>query len=115
MLTYLASPYSHPDPVIMEERHELACRAAGALMLQGEVVFAPIAHSHFIGKHLNKPTDHDFWLKQDFGILAKCSQMIVLMAGGWQESFGVQAEIKFCAERGIPVRYLYPQDLGVSL
>lgn len=115
MLTYLASPYSHKDPAIMERRHELACKAAGVLMLQGEVVFAPIAHSHHIGLHLNKSIDHDFWLRQDFGILAKCSQMIVLMAAGWQESVGVQAEIKFCAERGIPVRYLFPQDLGVEL
>jgi Domain of unknown function (DUF1937) len=115
MLTYLASPYSHPDPAVMERRYEAACKAAGYLMKQGECVFAPIAHSHRIGQLLGQSTDHTFWLKQDFAILDKCDEMIVLMLDGWNHSFGVAEEIKRCKEHNKQVRYLFPADLGVDV
>ncbi|GIW55540.1 MAG: hypothetical protein KatS3mg082_1944 [Nitrospiraceae bacterium] len=34
-MIYLASPYSHPDPAVREERFHAACRAAAALLLAG--------------------------------------------------------------------------------
>jgi hypothetical protein len=37
---YLATCYSHPSPDVMEQRFDAACRIAGALMAQGEVVYA---------------------------------------------------------------------------
>jgi hypothetical protein len=114
MLTYLASPYSHPDPDVMHHRYELACAAAGVLMKCGHKVFAPIAHSHRIGQLIGSSVDHDFWLEQDFAILRHCDQMLVLLINGWKESKGVQAEIEFCKARAIPVEYLFPQDLGVA-
>jgi hypothetical protein len=99
----------------MEHRYEMACMAAGKLMLRGDEVFAPIAHSHRIGQLLNKPTDHDFWLRQDFAVLRYCIEMVVLMLPGWAESRGVTAEIDYCEKHGIPVKYLFPQDIGVGL
>jgi hypothetical protein len=40
-MTYLATAYSHPDPAVMEQRFDLACRIAGSLMARGEIVFSP--------------------------------------------------------------------------
>lgn len=114
MLIYLASPYSHPDIDTMHRRYELACAAAGVLMLRGFNVFAPIAHSNRIGQLIGKSVDHAFWLRQDFAILGLCDQMTVLMLEGWKESTGVQAEIAYCKERNMPINYLFPQDLGVA-
>ena len=114
MLIYLASPYSHKDSAVMHRRFEIACEAAGKLMVRGYAVFAPIAHSHHIGLFINKPTDHEFWLRQDMAILRHCTEMIVLMIEGWKESRGVREEIDFCVANNIPIKYLFPQDLGVG-
>jgi hypothetical protein len=43
---YLASPYSHPNPAVREQRFQAACQAAAALLRSGQAVFAPIVHSH---------------------------------------------------------------------
>jgi hypothetical protein len=115
MLVYLASPYSHHDPAVMEHRFEVACKVAGALMLRGSTVFAPIAHSHPIGQIIDKPTDHEFWMRQDFAVLQHCAEMVVLMIDGWDRSRGVREEIEFCNTYGIPIRYIFPQDVGVGV
>jgi nucleoside 2-deoxyribosyltransferase len=113
-LVYLASPYSHPNQDVMHARYEKACKAAAALMLRGECVFAPIAHSHRIGQVMGRSTDHEFWLKQDFAILSNCVHMVVLMLEGWNMSTGVREEIDYCIARGIPVSYMHPSELGVE-
>jgi hypothetical protein len=109
-LVYLASPYSHPDPRVKEERFRLACAAAGRLMKEGECVFSPIAHSHSIEQHFHDGAieGHDFWLKQDFSILRHCSKLIILALDGWEKSRGVAAEIEFAQGLKIPLEYIEP-------
>ena len=41
---YLATPYSHKDPQVRQNRYEHACKVAGKLMEEGNLVFCPIAH-----------------------------------------------------------------------
>ena len=53
---YLASPYSHARPEVMEWRYRQAVRAAAACMSPTTVVFSPIAHSHEIGKTMDTAT-----------------------------------------------------------
>jgi len=50
-LIYLASPFSHPDPAVREQRFEAACRAAADLIRQGKSIFSPIAHSYGICRY----------------------------------------------------------------
>ena len=109
-LTYLASPYSHPDPIQKVERYRTVCRVAGDLMKRGKTVFSPIAHSHPIEEHFrDKSTEgHDFWLRQDFAVLRHCTEMLVLMLEGWERSVGVAAEVEFAGRCGIPVFYIDP-------
>ena len=45
-MIYLASPYSHPDPSVREQRFQNACRIAAELMRSGRIVYSPVAHSH---------------------------------------------------------------------
>ena len=40
-MIYLASPYSHPDPAVREERFREACRAAAKLISLGRIVSRP--------------------------------------------------------------------------
>ena len=44
--------------------------------------------------------------------LERSDEAVVLVLDGWQESRGVQAEIRIARELGKPVRYLDPAELG---
>lgn len=108
-LCYLASPYSHADPLVRERRFEDACRVAGEMMKAGKCVFAPIPHSHAIEQTFDGPPgDHDFWLRQDFAVLRHCTELVVLRLDGWEKSRGVAAEVEFAGRLGIPVTYIDP-------
>jgi nucleoside 2-deoxyribosyltransferase len=102
---YLASPYSHADPAVREERYHAACRATAALLKAGFVVFSPIVHSHPLVAFA-LPTGWDFWEPIDRAYLARCDEVVVLMLDGWRESTGVRAEIAVARELGKPVRFL---------
>ena len=106
---YLASPYSNPDPLVRQQRFEAVCRAAAKLMLVGEVVFSPIAHSHSvetIGFETIK--DGAFWKKQDIPMLRHAAKLAVLMLPGWRESPGVAWEIETANYLLIPVEFVEP-------
>jgi nucleoside 2-deoxyribosyltransferase len=113
MIIYLASPYSHPDPAVREQRFHAACRAAVALLHAGRVVFSPIAHSHPLAQH-GLPGNWQFWERYDRAFLERCDEVVVLMLDGWEESVGVQAEIRIAQELGKPVRYLAPELAPIS-
>lgn len=113
-MIYLASPYSHPDPAVREQRFRAACQAAVALLHAGRVVFSPIAHSHPLAQH-GLPGNWHFWERYDRAFLERCDEVLVLMLDGWEESVGVQAEIRIARELGKPVRYLAPDLATVSL
>jgi hypothetical protein len=110
-MIYLASPYSHADPMVREQRFREACRAAARFMRLGQAVFSPIAHAHCICTY-GLPTDWRFWETFDRHQLERCDEIVVLTLDGWRESVGVQAEIRIAAEYGKPVRYLSPDQLN---
>ena len=115
--SYLASPYQNPDNptdrLYCAQRFAEACSAAAKLMAQGHLIFCPIAHSHCIADYLlaDARNSHDFWLKQDFALLASAQRLLVLMLHQWRRSYGVQREIEFARDNGIPVLYLKPEEL----
>jgi nucleoside 2-deoxyribosyltransferase len=104
-MIYLASPYSHPDPAVREQRYRAVCRATAALLRAGLVVFSPIAHSHALVQY-GLPTEWPFWERIDHAYLERCDLLVVLMLDGWKASVGVQAEIAIARELGKPVSYL---------
>lgn len=103
-LVYLASPYTDPDPAVMESRFDEACRAAAALMKKGVFVFSPIAHSHPIAR-FGLPLDFEYWKTYDAMMLAFCSRMIVLQIDGWDTSVGVQFEIEIAEKLNMQIEY----------
>ena len=109
-LVYLAVPYTHPDPAVMEYRFKAVNLVAGILMKQGIHIFSPISHTHPIAVECDLPRGFDFWEQYDRAILQVCRKVIVLKLPGWEQSKGVQAEIKIAEELGIPVEYLETVD-----
>jgi hypothetical protein len=104
-MIYLASPYSHPDDDIRQQRFEAACRAAAEFIRRGRTVYSPIAHSHAICRY-GVPLDWRFWERHDRKFLEMCDEVVVLMLDGWPESVGVQAEIAIARELGKPVSFI---------
>ena len=107
-LTYLACPYSHADPATKEARFEAANKASAKLMKDGHLVFSPISHTHPIALAGELSGDWHFWKDYDTAFIEASKELIVLKEDGWQESVGVQAEIKIAEELSIPVTYLEP-------
>lgn len=120
-MIYLASPYSvGPEGAYGAEdtgtastnmktrRFKAACKKAAQLMLQGEVVFSPIAHSHSIElEGMNgEIKSGNFWLDQDLSILAKCNKLVVYRLKGWERSRGIAREIACAERRQIPIEYI---------
>lgn len=102
---YLATPYSE-YPYGHDAAATLAAMMAARLAEARIPVFSPIAHSHPIAKHTAAhSTDHDFWMNVDAPFMELASGLIVVTAESWQQSRGIQEEIKRFAEAGKPIIY----------
>ena len=104
-LVYLASTYSHSDPAVVQKRFEQVSKKASDLMKEGVMVFSPIAHCHPMAMYGSLPGNWEFWEKFDRAYLSCCHKVIVLKLEGWEQSKGVQAEIKIALEMGLPIEY----------
>jgi len=77
------------------------------------MVFSPIAHSHPLTRY-GLPTDWTFWRRYDRAHMERCDELAVLMLDGWRESKGVRAEMAIARELNMPVRMIYPADVGIT-
>jgi Domain of unknown function (DUF1937) len=105
-MIYLITPYSDPDPKIVEFRYGIACRIAGRLMAEGEIVFSMIAHTHPIASVCSLPKDWAYWERFCTEFITTAEKVVVVMLPGWESSVGVQAEIKIAEKLGKPITYL---------
>jgi hypothetical protein len=104
-LIYLACPYSDADPLVEDARYQLVTKVAGALIVETACeVFSPVTHSHHISRAAARyaieraedpwvPT-YDFWLAFDYHMLDIADWLYVLKLEGWEQSKGIEAEIK---------------------
>jgi hypothetical protein len=104
-LIYLASPYTHPDPQVREQRFQAVCRKAAELMRAGHLIYSPIAHSHPIAQY-GLPKEFAFWQRLDEVFLGLCGRLWIYCIDGWQESHGIREEITFARATGRPIQYL---------
>ncbi len=110
MFKYLVSPYTHQLATVRAKQHALAESAFVWLMRQRIWVYSPIVHCHAAAQVHEMPTDFDFWQEYNKALIQSSHGVIVLTIDGWKESKGVNGEIRFAAERGLPIEYL--QYLG---
>lgn len=106
-MIYLASPYSHSDAAVRQQRFDAACAAAAVLMRAGHRVFSPVVHGHPLTE-FGLPGDWSFWERQARWHLERCDEVVVLMLEGWDASEGLQAEIQIAGELEKVVWYRYP-------
>ena len=101
---YLASPYSHPNPLVREARYRIARDAVAHLLIRKIWVYSPIVHCHDLTKEYSLPFDATHWREYNEAMLREADELVVLNIPGWRESVGVAAEIAFAKSLGLFVR-----------
>lgn len=109
-LVYVASPYSHPEAAVRQQRYEDVRKCTLDIMHRGAHAFSPILYGHNCLPELNH-WKNDEWLAFDFALLGRCDMLVVLMLPGWDTSHGVQAEMAFAKEKGIETLLIEPAAL----
>ena len=108
-MIYLASPYSHPDPLIEQARFEAVAHIAAHLLACDVTIYSPILHCHPIRTQVGTPGDFNFWAKYNREMVKHSTAMIVAMIDGWEVSKGVAGEIAFAKEFNKPVMFFDPK------
>ena len=103
---YLGCPYTHENVHVRAHRFKKVSKYAAEIMAQGHLVFSPISHSHQICVEADLPIDFEFWQELDNSFLEWCTVMMVLKLPGWEESKGLEAEIKIAEFMGKEVIYV---------
>ena len=105
-LIYLACPYQHSDPAVMQQRFEQINKIAATLIANGDFVFSPISHTHPIGQSGDLPSGWRYWEAYDTRMLCVCDKLVVAMLDGWSMSTGVINEIAIAKRLDLPIEYL---------
>jgi hypothetical protein len=109
---YIATPYTSPHPYIMRERFHAALKALTACYNAGIAAISPIVQSHPCVEHgYCTGVDWATWADIDKALIRACSEVWVIMLDGWENSVGIDAEIKYARSIGIPVCFVEPDDL----
>jgi hypothetical protein len=99
-LCYISSPYTEGDQL----SNARDAFAAVLERISSDVI--PLSPLTMCMMQIYYPLTHAEWMAYDLELLSKCDCMLVLGEKGMVErSKGVQAEIAFALERGIPITY----------
>lgn len=105
-MIYLASPYSHEDEYVREQRFIQTRSAVIKLTSQGQMVFSPIVYYHQIALYGKMPSGYKFWQSLNHSYIDLAESVLVLQLAGWQESKGVQDEITYAGVARKSVSYI---------
>lgn len=105
-MIYVASPFTHDDPVVMTKRYLAALAYTCELLRESRCVFSPIVYTHDMFIQYNLPAHYHFWKEHNNGMLRRAERMHVLKLDGWMESKGVNYEIDIATYISIPVEFI---------
>jgi len=110
-MIYLASPYTHRDNNVMQNRYMQVAEATSILIAAGgRTIYSPIVHFHPIACLYTLPRDIEFWWDISRDMLNRADEFWVLMLDEWERSIGIMRETVLALERDITLRYLGWED-----
>lgn len=109
-LYYLASPISHDEASVVQQRLEAVVMLQGQLLLAGVLAYCPHAHWNQAVAAVGTPSDWCFWKHPSFGMLDRCGALIVYRLPGWARSVGVQEELAYAMRFEKPVYFCEQQQ-----
>jgi hypothetical protein len=113
-LFYLAAPYSHDNPLVVQERMDIFARCETALMIQNIATVSPLA-KHYTVVQRGAGTDWQFWENYSRILLKRCDHLIILTMPGWYKSKGVRGELDFARDNRIPYSFVKPTELMADI
>lgn len=111
-MIYVASPYSSPLPELEAQRFDQVRHFVHSLLNQGYVPFSPILYCRPIAITMRLPQDAQYWLRFNMQFLRKAEGVFVLRLPGWDQSKGVQVELKQARILSIPVVHWVSDGAG---
>lgn len=110
---FLVSPYSDPDPVIMEERYCKTLAAAACLHSQHSVpVYSPIIHWHPVAVKYGLSRVAANWQQASAPLIRAAEEVMVFELPGWLTSEGVKTELSAARVFGTPINHLTVQHVN---
>jgi len=109
-IEYLGLPYTYDDPAMEDWRADISDRiAADLLTREGRIIFAPISAWHHIARKYDLPGTFEYWAKFDEEFIKMSTKLLIIMLPGWEDSTGVNGEIKLANKYSIPIEYIDPE------
>jgi len=102
-ICYLGAPYSDPDPKIRQFREQAVTQKVFDLWKKGILVYSPLTHNCPVDR-LGVFGDYQTWLDFDHSMLSRCDKLLFLKLPGWEKSKGLQAEMAFAKQLGLPIK-----------
>lgn len=110
--TYIASPYSHPNPRVRADRYRQALDFVHWALEHKIWCYSPIVHCHELAVIYKLPFDISHWREYNEAMLQGCKHLIVLKLEDWDKSKGVDHEIRFADSLGKPISYMSPASVN---
>lgn len=107
-MIYVASPYSSSDEGIRFRRYLQVREFCWLHMQMGKLLLSPIVYGHQFARDFGAPIDAEFWANFNSELFLQCDTMYVLKLKGWQDSLGVQMEIRWAEREGYPIEFHEP-------
>lgn len=107
---YVASPYTSPDPAVMQSRYEQVEQYTAWLLKNGDWAYSPIVHCHPMTTKYNLPVDAEYWQQYNNAMLRGARVVHFLQMEGWEDSRGMAHERRVCDIAGIPWVYRSLED-----
>lgn len=108
-LIYVAAPYTHPEPHMMAYRFEFCRRWLAETFAQtelGNIRYSPIVHWHSVAGVYNLGVTAETYEQHNKTMLSVMDRLEVLNIPGWNTSVGVDMEMKWAQEFGIPITHI---------
>jgi hypothetical protein len=104
-MIYIASPYSSPIAGAQQHRFEKVRRFTIHLFNQGLIPFSPIVYAHEMAAVGGLRTDAASWLRFNTDMLRHSEALFLYCLPGWQQSKGVEMEIKQARVMQLPISH----------
>lgn len=104
-LVYVSAPYTHSDSAVIEKRMQVVSEYQAFRAYQGILTVSPL-EKHFILKYRDLPGDYAFWGNLSKCMLRRCDKVHVLTMPGWEQSVGVQDEIRLAKDLNMEIYYV---------
>lgn len=110
-MIYLAAPYTHQDPAVVDRRLETFFKYDLYLTSEGFHTVSPLYKTLIALKVPDVQLDYGTWEDYCRALMKLCSEVHVLTLEGWQESEGVLDEIHMAYEFTLPIVYVDVDDI----